>query len=136
MRAVLDVNVIVSGVLSRSGAPAQVLRSWLDGDFEMVVSPALLDELARVLRYPKIRNRISEEDAESLVELISAGAILADDPGTPETALSSDPDDEYLVSLARVTRSVLVTGDADLLGLAARMPVVAPRAFLDMLVDG
>ena len=135
MRAVLDVNVIVSGVLSRSGAPAQVLRSWLDGDFEMVVSPSLLDELVRVLRYPKIRNRLSEEDAESLVELISAGAILVDDPEAPGTVASRDPADEYLVSLARATRSVLVTGDADLLGLAAQVPVFGPRAFLDMLVD-
>lgn len=55
MRAVLDPNVLVSAVLSPRGAPADVLRAWHDGRFELVVSPHLLDGLERVLAYPKLR---------------------------------------------------------------------------------
>jgi putative PIN family toxin of toxin-antitoxin system len=101
-----------------------------------VVSPALIDELARVLRYSKIRNRVPEEDAESLVQLISAGAVLVDDPESSGIVVLKDSSDEYLVSLAHATRSVLVTGDAGLLSLAPEVPVFVPRAFLDMLLDG
>lgn len=127
--------MIVSGVLSRSGVPAQVLRSWLDGAFELLVSPTLLDELARVLLFPKIRDRISDEDRSSLLGLISVGAVMVDDPKPSETVVSRDPSDQYLVSLARVTRSVLVTGDADLLALATQLPVLTPGAFPEMLED-
>ena len=67
MRFVLDVNVFVSGLLSRSGAPAQLLKRWLDGDFELVVSEQLLDELERTLAAPKIRKRIASEDAEHAI---------------------------------------------------------------------
>lgn len=50
-------------------------------------------------------------------------------------ATSRDPNDDYLIVLASATRSILVTGDGDLLALADRIPVMSPRAFLDRL-DG
>ena len=67
MRAVLDVNVIVSGLLSPSGAPARVLAAWLEGGYDLVVSPLLLEELERGLAYAKLRKRVSEEEAQELM---------------------------------------------------------------------
>jgi predicted nucleic acid-binding protein len=61
MRAVLDVNVVISGVLSPAGPPARVLRAWIEGAFELVASPALVEELDRALAYPKVRARIPED---------------------------------------------------------------------------
>ncbi|MCA1705276.1 MAG: PIN domain-containing protein, partial [Actinobacteria bacterium] len=52
MRAVLDPNVIISAVLSPGGAPARVMTAWLEGRYELVVSPLLLEELERALSYP------------------------------------------------------------------------------------
>jgi len=43
LRVVLDVNVLVSGLLDRPGPPAQILRAWYAGAFELVVSPLLLE---------------------------------------------------------------------------------------------
>lgn len=45
--------MLVSAVLSRGGNPAALLREWLAGACEPVVSPALIDELERVLAHPK-----------------------------------------------------------------------------------
>ena len=67
MRAVLDPNVIIAGLLSPSGGPAHVLQAWELGEFELVVSPALLEELARAITYPKLRGRITETDAEAVL---------------------------------------------------------------------
>ncbi len=47
MRALLDVNILISALLSRRGGPAQLLTRWLAGEFELVVSEALLSELER-----------------------------------------------------------------------------------------
>lgn len=135
MRAVLDTNVLISAVLSRSGAPAQLLELWLGGAFELVTSPKLLEELERVLAYPKIRSRVSEEEAEALVSLIAVGSITVADPTEFPSVRSRDPDDDFLISLAAQSRSILVSGAPDLLDLADQIPVSAPAGFLGSLTS-
>ena len=53
MRAVLDPNILIAALLSRSGAPAQIVWRWLAGEFELVVSETLLAELERALGLPE-----------------------------------------------------------------------------------
>ncbi|HEU0296077.1 MAG TPA: PIN domain-containing protein [Anaerolineales bacterium] len=43
----MDTNVFVSGVFF-SGPPYQILQAWQSGEFELVVSPEILDEYRRV----------------------------------------------------------------------------------------
>lgn len=133
MRAVLDPNVPVSAVPSPTGTPAALLRAWLRGAYELIVSPALLDELARVLGYPKIARGVSPDEARELLTLLRGQAKLVADPEQPSNVRSRDPDDDYLISLANATTAVIVSGDADLQGLADRIPVYPPAAFLALL---
>lgn len=135
MRAVLDVNVLVSALISRSGAPAELLRRWLGGGFELVVSEQLLDELERTLAYPKLLARIDPDSAEAFVELLRRRALRAPDPSGAAAARTRDAGDEYLLRLAESQQAYLVSGDAHLLELAGTQPVRAPRAFLDVLGD-
>jgi predicted nucleic acid-binding protein len=70
---------------------------------------------------------------EAYVELVRSESTLVDDP-EPAAPLSADPDDEYLISLARTARAeALVSGDPHLLRLRDRIPVREPREFLEML---
>ena len=133
LRAVLDPNVIVSALLAPSGTPAKVLRAWLDGDYELIVSPLLLAELIRVFDYPKLRSRISEIESQQFIELLKHQGEIVDDPDFSLPVHSSDPDDDYLISLAAATRSVVVCGDHHLLDLADRPPVHSPARFLELL---
>lgn len=132
MRAVLDPNILISALLSRSGAPAQIVARWLAGEFELIVSELLLAEIERALAYPKLRARIAPVDAAELVALLRNAAVLAPDrPDTPRR--SPDPDDDYLLALAESEQALLVSGDQHLLGLVDRLPIRTPRAFLEML---
>jgi uncharacterized protein len=70
VRAVLDPNVIISAFLSPGGAPAKTLRAWTDGLYDLIVSPLLLEELERALAYPKIRDRITESEAQALLAVL------------------------------------------------------------------
>jgi len=54
IRAVLDANVLVSAILSPAGVPGQILDELRRGRFALVVSVPILDEIARVLEYPRI----------------------------------------------------------------------------------
>lgn len=130
----LDPNVLIAALLSARGTPAQIFRAWLDGVFELVISPALLVELERALGYSKLRRRIPPEDSEELVELLRRAATLVDDPPAGSTELrSSDPGDSYLLALAVHNRSVLVSGDNDLLTIDTALPIQSPAAFLALL---
>lgn len=133
MRAVLDVNVLIAAALSPRGTPAAVLRAWLDGAFELVVSPLLLDELERALGYPKIRARITEAECGELLDLLRRSTDLLADPAGPPPVRSPDPDDDYLLALASDAHAVVVSGDRHLLVLGDRFPVYSPAAFLAML---
>jgi putative PIN family toxin of toxin-antitoxin system len=133
MRAVLDPNVIVSAALSRDGAPAKVLRAWMDGSYELVVSPWLLTELRRVFGYPKIARRVTQHDAGELLDLLHRHAQSVDDPTDPPAVTSPDPDDDYLIALAEEANAVIVSGDAHLHSVADYIPVYTPAAFLTLL---
>lgn len=133
MRAVLDPNVIISGLLSRAGAPARILEAWTRGAFELVVSESLLAELARALEYPKLAERISSVERSALLELLRGEAEIAADPTKPPPRKSSDPGDDYLIALSADQRAPLVSGDKHLTDLADELPILTPRRFLDLL---
>jgi uncharacterized protein len=133
---VLDPNVIISALLSTDGAPAAVLRAWIQGAFELVLSPHLLEELGRALGYPKLRKRITEQEADRVIGWLAGAAILVADPSGPPSDRSPDPGDDYLIALAEAERSVLVSGDQHLLGLSDEIPIFSPAGYLRLLEDG
>ena len=130
MRAVLDPNVLIAATLSPQGSPARVLRAWLEGAFELVVSPLLLDELTRALAYPKLRKRITPQEGAELVGLLRQEADTRADPAHPPAVHSPDPGDDYLIALAESAQAVIVSGDGHLLQLADQLPVQSPSTFL------
>ncbi|MDQ6819693.1 MAG: putative toxin-antitoxin system toxin component, PIN family [Actinomycetota bacterium] len=133
MRAVVDVNVLISAALSVRGPPAEILRSSRDGAFELVVSELLIAELSRALAYPKLRKRIPTEKAAAFVSWVRDHGALAEDPPDPATVRSPDPDDDYLLALAISRRAFLVTGDQHLLGLRDNLPILTPAEFVTKL---
>ena len=133
VRAVLDANVLISAILSPRGSPARLLLAWQAGAVELVASPALLAELARALRYPKLARLIPPADADAFVAWIARSAILAADPQAAPAIRSADPNDDYLLALAMTERAVLVSGDGHLTVLADRLPIRTPAEFLASL---
>src|SRR5206468_13118621 len=98
-------------MLAPHGAPAGVLRAWMDGAFELIVSPLLLAELERALEYPKLRKRVPPEDAARVIEWLRRSATIVDDPTLAPPIRSPDPGDDHLLALAATARPALVTGD-------------------------
>ncbi|HTX09118.1 MAG TPA: putative toxin-antitoxin system toxin component, PIN family [Solirubrobacteraceae bacterium] len=135
MRAVVDVNVLISGVLSAKGASSEILRASRDGLFELVVSELLLAELKRALSYPRLRKRMPPEKAAAFVNWVRDHGTVAEDPAGPPPVGSRDPDDDYLLALAISQRAYLVTGDQDLLVLSDDLPILSPAQFMTKLSE-
>jgi putative PIN family toxin of toxin-antitoxin system len=133
VRVVVDPGVFVSALLSNRGAPDALTRVWADGGFEVVVSPNLLAELSRVLERPHIARTVPVARVRTLVRALEAGAIALEDPNDPP-AVTRDPEDDYLVALARAASAhFIVSGDRDLLEADVRPPVLTPRELLRLL---
>jgi len=132
VRIVLDTNVLVSALVTRGTPPDLLHQAWDGREFELLTSSAQLAELARVLSYERLRPYIRREEAEGLLETISAVARVLTE--LPDVSLSADPDDNLILATAVAARAdLLVTGDkSHLLKLKAvrGIPIVTPREAL------
>jgi len=82
---------------------------------EAIICPRLLDEVERGLRKPYFHALIGEDEIAEAISIIRAAGSTLDDPVDPP-AILRDPEDDYLVALARQAEAeAVVTGDRDLL---------------------
>ena len=133
-RAVLDPNVLVSALISPTGPSARLLLELRAGGFELVISPQLLTELDDVLHREKFRRYATEDEVDAYLDVLRRESILVEDPDPAPEPIGDDPEDEYLIALARAARvDALVSGDPHLTRLRERIPVLTPREFLNTL---
>lgn len=127
MRVVLDANVYVSAAIQTGPSHRIVQQAMSSPGFNAVMCPALLGEIADVLRRPRLRKRIDLDAARRFLDNIAALIDMVPDPEDVVPA-TRDPSDDYLVALAREHNAdYIVTGDKDLLEWdKQRPPVVSP----------
>jgi putative PIN family toxin of toxin-antitoxin system len=137
IRAVLDANVFVSGILSHDGTPGRILRAWRDERFHLVVSERILEEIARVLKYPKISRRHYWSGAEiaRFVDDLRQLALLTPGDLTLDVIREDPADNRYLECALEGQALYVVSGDHHLLDLAefGGVEILSPRAFLGVL---
>ena len=127
MRAVVDTNVLLSGLFWR-GRPHLLIEQVRAGALTLISSPALLAELAEVMNRPKFRAilaRSSTDHERALGELRRLAEIV--DPPPLPTPVSRDPSDDAVLALATASLTdLIITGDADLLALGnhAGIPII------------
>jgi hypothetical protein len=136
IRAVLDANVYISAIIQPAGTPGQVVERFLrDASFEIVLSPAIVDEVLRAHAHAKVRKLLRGLDAQLWFEDIVALADVV--AGAQQlSGICDDPDDDKYVAAAVEGRAgYIVTGDRAFLALEehAGVAIVTPRSFLDLL---
>jgi hypothetical protein len=139
IRAVLDTNILISSLLADQGPPRLILDAWLEGQYTLVTSLYLIEELAHVLSYPRIRERmgLDKEDLEViLAAVLSKAEVIPGRLCLP--GVTRDPKDDAVVACAREGGvDVIVSGDQDLLALDVYedIRVLTPRQFIEMLAS-
>lgn len=119
MRVVLDTNVLVRAAPIRNRGPAsEVLKILLEPEHVLCGSPFLLDELSRVLRYPRLKSihRLTEDEIDAFVLAVQkASLVLSLSSDEAFSVVPNDPKDDPIVQTAVLGKaSVICTLDRHL----------------------
>ena len=120
MRVVLDNNILVSALIWR-GLPRRVLDEGLELGWLFYTSPALFDELERVLSYAHLAQAIvKKQQTPSAILSLIREVLRAVQAPVLTSKVCRDPDDDAVLACAKAANAdFIVSGDQDLLVLRA-----------------
>ena len=132
MRAVLDTNVVMSAIFF-GGVPFEVLSAWHNGDFELVVSEAVMAEYREIAarmkaKFPSIEPEIWMRYIEDHATVVSAAPLA--------TQVCEDADDDVFLACAiAASAKIVCSGDKHLLACNGwnGVEVLTPRLFCNRL---
>jgi len=136
IRAVFDTNLLVSYLLVHRPPIARLVDEHLArAHFTLLTAPALLEELARVLQYPRLQRYYDTSTRMRFIALVAALSEIVELPDNIP-AISRDPDDDRVIACAVIgSADVIVSGDRDLLTLerVGNIPIMTAAQFLTYL---
>lgn len=115
MRVVFDTNVFVSALVFPGGQGESALRRIVEGQDELLLSKAILDELLSVLGRKFARD--AEELAHVAVFVTDLSRMVA--PRRRLQVLGDEPDNRILECALAGKADAIVTGDKALLALGS-----------------
>ena len=109
MKAVIDTNVLVSGLLNPHGAPGHIVDGLRTGQLLPVVDDRILNEYVRVLRRPYFDRYFSKMDRDHLLDYLTHNSeyIVA----TVRCNNLPDPHDAPFLETALTAAVPLITGN-------------------------
>lgn len=132
-KVILDTNILISA-LGWDGNERRIFKKFLDKEFDVLVSPKQLEEIKRVMGYPKLK--FSEQQKSEFLTILSESTITHCTSITLNI-IKEDPDDNMLLELAFETDAdYLVSGDSHLLKIKRFMntKIVTASEFLGLAV--
>ena len=126
---ILDTNIVLDLLVFNDMAARPLKKALEAGELDWIATPPMRDELARVLAYPKIVERLAyyQLSAEDVLADFDEQARLTD-VAAPARASCSDPDDQKFIDLAVAHQALLLSKDRAVLCMAKRLLSDAVRA--------
>ena len=129
MKVVIDTNIIVSGLLTPYGNPAEILRLFANGKLTLCYDSRILAEYYEILNRPKFD--FEKEKISILLKEIELTGELA--IGNPLKESLPDPDDNMFLEVALVSNAeCIITGNLKHFPkeLCFSIPVFSPPVFV------
>jgi hypothetical protein len=132
----LDSNVLVSYLLVHRPPITDLIDDHLAADdFALLTCGVLLEELERVLRYPRLARYVTADRRTRFLALILALGELVDLPDVIPPICRDPADDVVIACAVAGGADAIVSGDRDLLALGhvGGIPVLTAAQFLELL---
>ncbi len=133
MRVAIDTNVFISTIIKPENRVGMVVVRMRNGEYTLLYSQEMLEELTRVITRDKIWKKYKLTDdtfnafLNSIIEHGERVQVFT------VVNICRDPDDNLLLALALDGKAdYVVSGDKDLLDLIRiqNIPIITPAAFL------
>ena len=126
MKVVLDANVYVSSLINTQGNPKRIMERWKQNQFDVLVSASIIDEIGRVLRYPRIVKRHKQDEGaiQSFLELLSSQAVMVEPTIVVDAIKIDESDNRYLECAVEGKARYIISGDKHLLDLGEYRGIV------------
>lgn len=136
----VDTNLLASGFISPFSYPREIERRWRKGEFVLVTSFGIIEEVNRVLHLPRIQQKyhLIESDIQAFVLTLThqgdcvAGKVVL-------KGVAPDPGDDKVISCAvEAQADFIVTGDKRLqqLGEYQGIRIINAESFIRVLKEG
>ena len=122
MQLVLDTNIVLDLLVFEDPQVLPLSAGLGAGDVHWLATPAMREEFARVLRYPKLAERVAcrRGDEHAVLADFDRHARLVDAP--PRASVTcGDPDDQKFIDLAVAHRCTLLSKDREVLRMRKRL---------------
>ena len=134
-RVVLDTNCLVSALIFSRGKFAWLRQAWQGQRFVALASRDTVNELLRVLAYPKFKLTLDEQETflAEFLPYVETVRIKTRPQGLPEIR---DADDVIFLVLAAVAQAdALVSDDGDILAVKTQfhIPILTVAEFAEWL---
>ena len=133
-KAVLDTNIVVSGLRNPEGSAASILKLAESRAFPCYISEEILNEYEEVLTRASLG--FKRDQIAKFLRMLRRTCIMVEP--TKEIEATSDPDDDMFLECAPEARAdYVVTGNLRHFPARFRdIRVIQPRQFLSVLMAG
>ena len=139
-RAIVDTNLIVSGIILKRGNPFDLLEAWRGRQFMLLMGQVQRNEIENVLTRPKIyqKYRISPTEIAVILQGLDLDTLRVIPSVLPPISIRDKKDEAILATALGGYAEYLVTGDDDLLVLRDEpqlegLKILTAREFLRLL---
>lgn len=136
MKVILDTNIWISSILLPQSIPGRIVTAWQQSLFNVVTSNPILDEIEKILNYPKIQKRLTVSN-EEIIEFLTFIRLFTDvielKPSEKMITELRDLNDIPILETLLLSESeYLITGDQDLLVLCKQYPIITANEFINL----
>lgn len=135
--AVLDTNILASGIVSAFNPPGKILDAWRAGQFMLVTSEHILVELEHTFQKPYLQKHAGVNKVNAFMELLRDKAFVAPIIEHIKGIATHPEDDMVLATVVSAKADYLVTGDGPLLRKVGssykEVTLITPSDFLKVL---
>jgi len=138
VRAVVDTNVIISGIISKKGIPHKILKAASIKKFLLITSEEINKEILKVLRQSHIykKYKITEQDILFINYVLNETSVMTKGVYKISSILKDKEDEKFLSCALEGNADYIISGDNDLLSIKQYhgIKIITPSGFLKRIL--
>jgi putative PIN family toxin of toxin-antitoxin system len=137
MKVVLDTNILASGAISTTGTLSAIMDAWRSGQFKVIVSAPILEELERTFQKAYFQRSLTDTQSSRYLKLLQKRATVSPITTSVHGIATHLEDDMILATAVSAKADYLVTGDTKLQHVRTykAVTILSPTRFLEILTD-